>query len=471
MSLCNRILHQNTDRLIQINSALSYVSTQALSGAVPVLDRRSLIRRYSLLGVGTATLALTRIAHSIERAFAQGALEHILAERAVNAAALPGLDNLPDYQSAKWKEFSINSWNGTISARDSYPKLPYYSGRLGFREAEYTVSAALQALAAGAGPEWSLLTVTHEMVHGHVRNLLSMLFQGDPNRKPDQKWNEFYSRFAARCKRTPPTKENLLDSLRAVILTYCCTAITHGSLTRDLAITARNSRSSDTSIPFSLPTAENLWLAYEAEYRNISEIFVHVLDLHYFYSSCLTHYVPLIWRSWASVPQVWADLRQYLLRTLLVIATKTDGTVYERFRSSLARFIELLEPIEKEHGDRAPAIGEALKRLKRPEFAEKHLFFPFSASLILVDVVDRVLTSSEIRGALNADRHLTVAKPTTFEEWLAYDMPDGFIDDVVVSPTAYLADRLARQIHEIDEEHGLESKTAALFLACASHIV
>jgi len=47
-----RISQQAIDRIIQVNSALSYVSTQMLSGAPPILERRSLIRRHSLLGVG-----------------------------------------------------------------------------------------------------------------------------------------------------------------------------------------------------------------------------------------------------------------------------------------------------------------------------------------------------------------------------------------------------------------------------------
>jgi hypothetical protein len=469
-SLCTRILHQDTDRLVQINSALSYVSTQALSGAVPILDRRSLIRRYSLLGVGTATLALTRIAHSIERAFAKGALENILSERAGDAAALPGLDNLPEYDSRKWKEFSVDAWNGKVNARESYPKLPYFSGRLGFREAEYTVSAALQSLAAGAGAEWSLLTLTHEMLHGHVRNLLSMLFQGDPNRRPDEKWDDFYARFEARCNGQPPAKENLLDSLRAIILSYCCNAISHGSLTRDIVGAGQGYKEQEISLSFPLLARDSLWLAYEAEYRNISEIFVHILDLHYFYCSSLSHYVRLIWRSWSTVPQVWADLRQYILRSLLVVATKTEGTAYERFGSARLRLVEILEGLQSDSTLPAPVINEALKRLKR-EYAEKHLFYPFAASMILVDVVHQVLTSSAIRGSLNAgDPHFSLAPTTTFEEWLLYDMPDKFVDDVVISPTAYLADRLSREVQQ-PEGQALEAKTAAMFLACASHVV
>lgn len=329
-SLRNRILHQNTDRVVQINAAMSYISTQALSGAVPILDRRSLIRRYSLLGVGTATLALTRIAHRIDQAFAKGALEDVLNDRGSDAAPLPGLDMLPDYDASQWREFSSDSWSAEVRPRPRYPKLPYFSGRLGFREAEYTVTAALQAIAAGAGPGWSLLTLTHEMLHGHVRNLLAMLFQGDPNRRPDHKWQEFYDRFAGHCRGNPSTRERLLDSLRTIVLFYCCRTMTHGSLTRE--IPAKHSQSDDEfELGFPLLTNDNLWLAYEMEYRNISEIFVHVLDLHYFYFSSVSNYIPLVWRSWSQVPQVWGDLRQYMLRSLLVVASKTDGSPYERF--------------------------------------------------------------------------------------------------------------------------------------------
>jgi hypothetical protein len=466
-SLCARILHQNTDRLIQINSALSYVSTQALSGAVPILDRRSLIRRYSLLGIGTATLALTRIAHSIERAFARGAIEDILEKRAVIAPALPGLDKLPTYDASRWKDFSIDTLNGNIPAREPFPKLPYFSGRLGFREAEYTVSAALQSLVAGAGPEWSLLTLTHEMVHGHVRNMLSVLFQGDANRTPSLKWQEFYDRFAHRVLKKPIHDERLSDSLRAVILFYCCKTATHGSLTKDVFKVPDLAGKTRIPVKIHLLKQEELWLTYEAEYRNISEVFVHILDLHYFYCSSVSHYIPLIWRSWSRLPQVRADIRQYLLRTLLVMAATLDGDEYDRFTVARARCAELIDSIKQEQGVDATVINDAANKL-RGDYAEKNLFFPFAGSLILVDVVDRVLTDSGIRGALNAgDKHFSLKK-AELEEWLAYDMPDIFVDDVIVSPTAYLADRLSRISGS--HEDTLEAKTAAIFLACASHV-
>jgi hypothetical protein len=453
---------------VQINAALSYLSTQALSGAIPVLERRSIIRRYSLLGVGTAILALTRIARSIERAFAIAALETVLADRAVDAAPLPGLEHLPDYDPSRWSEYSVNQFEGKVSPREPYPKLPYFSGRLGFRETEYTISAALQSLAAGAGPEWSLLTVTHEMVHGHVRNLLSIIFQGDPDRRPDYKENELYERFAAHLDGRA-RKESLLDSIRVVLLSYCCLTATHGSLTR-VEKDRKDPNSTEIRLDFFLPTQQNLWLILEGEMRNISEILVHVLDLHYFYRSSLSAYLPLIWRSWATLPQVRGDLRQYLLRSMLAAASKTTGTPYERFRASRLRVRDLIEPLARGDWGGKTTIQRAVQLLNSEPEVEK-LFYPFNASLILVDLTHHILTSTTIRGALHSgDSHLqNLQDDAAFEDWFEYVFPDGFVDDVVIAPTAFLADRLSKRLN-IAEDTGLERDTVVLFLACCSHV-
>jgi hypothetical protein len=465
-SLSAQIIHQNLDRLVQIDSALSYVATQALTGAVPILDRRSLIRRYSLLGVGTAVLALTRIAHSIESAFATGAIETILEEWGNSLTPLPGLDKLPEYDSRKWAESSRRALSKQVEARGLCPKLPYFSGRLGFRETEYTVSAAIHSLGAGASAEWSFLTVTHEMVHGHVRHLLSVIFQGDPKQQADEKWKLFYDRFADHLHGNPRTGEGLLDSLRTIILTYCCNTIGAGSLTNNpaLDLTTRG------KIKFhsELPKSDALRMVLVNEFRNINEILVHILDMHYFYYSCLAHYVNLIWKSWSKAPQVRADLRQYLLRSLLVISAKKQGDSRERFRSSRASLEEVLERVIKEDGEKMPVIAEALRTLREGQ----DMFPAFFASLILVDLTDQVLTSSRIRGAINAgDRHFSAAHDESInEEWLSYDMEEGFVDEEVNSPTAYIAHLLTNYDND-ESERDIEAETAAMFLACSSRQV
>ena len=466
--LVETILHQGSDRIVQINAALSYLSTQALSGAVPVLERRSLIRRYSLLGIGTGVMALTRIARSIERAFAAGALETILGERAVHARPLPGLGHLPSYETAEWGEHSVDRWKDDVEPRSAYPKLPYFSGRLGFRESEYTISAALQSLAAGADPEWSLLTLTHEMVHGHVRNLLSIIFQGDPDRRPSHKEQELYDRFAAHLRGKPPGNESMLDSLRIALLSYCCVSATHGSLTRTADISKNDPSSTEIRVDFFLPTKDNLRLILEGEMRNISEIFVHVLDLHYFYLSRVKAYLPLIWRSWSTLPQVRGDLRQYLLRSMLVAAAKSTGTPYERFRTARVWVRESLEPIANANLSGTTTIRKVIALLDDNSQVEE-LFYPFNASLILVDIAHHILTSSAIRGAIyRGDEHLKISPdPESFEDWFEYDLPKGFAEAIVSAPTALLADRLFSRSGTHDSDT-LERDTVELLLACSS---
>lgn len=465
-ALAESVLHQNTDRIVQINSALSYLSTQALSGAVPILERRSLIRRHSLLGVGTAVLALTSITRAAERAFATAALETVLSERAATAAPLPGLGDLPSYDASNWRLHHLDRFS--VPPQRPFAKIPYFSGRLGFRETEYTISASLHAITAGASPEWSLLTVTHELLHGHVRNLIAQILEGDPSRHPTPKWREFYQRFARSIMRGPLADENLLDSLRKVIFGYACSTLSWGSLSRDPHTEKTGEHSLDFRVKYRLPDEESLWLLLDGELRNISEVFVHVLDLHYFYRSCLSAYVPLVWRSWAVLPHVRGDLRQYLLRTLLVSATKTTGSALDRFTASRARVLEVLSSLAARSFHGVSTVKKAIELLQNPNFLEQH-FPQFAGSLILVDLTQNVLASGRIRGLVHGgDPNLrTRTHDDSFEEWLEYLLPDGFVDSAIEAPTAYLADRLARVVME-PSPHSYEAETTAVLLACCS---
>ncbi|MGA9762002.1 MAG: hypothetical protein WBQ14_06245 [Gaiellaceae bacterium] len=471
--LADTIFNQALDRLIQINSALSYFATQALSGAIPLLERRSLIRRNSLLGVGTATLALTRLTSSIEYAFAQGALEDVIGDLAKTGRPLPGLERLPDYNTRDWREFGLDQWHDRVRSREQYCKLPYFSGRLGFRETEYTISAAPQSLTGGAHPEWAVLTLTHEMVHGHVRNLLSLLFQGEPNEAPGPKWQAFYERFAAHVKDDveTPGDFSLLDSLRSLVLIYCCLVQTHGSLTRPRSKRPKEETQTKLAFDCFLPDqASTLWTLFSSEYRNISEIFVLVLDLHYFYGSSLRTYLQLIWRSWAPLSQVRTDLPQYVLRSILAASTRSQGTSYSRFLEDRARVVEILEELVNEEFRGVETIREALSILKAENESMK-LLYPYSASLIIADTANNILTSSAIRAAVTgSDKHVTHGgAPDELEQQMKYDMPPGFVDAYVMAPAILLADRVGGRVTDADSQT-VERETVELFLACASRV-
>jgi len=458
--LRERISNQAVDRLIQVNSALSYVSTQMLSGAVPITERRSLIRRHSLLGVGTAILAITRLARSVELAFSEFPIEEIIGIRMADAKPLPGLDQLPAYDPSTWAEYSLDRWEGKVKAREWYPKLPYYSGRLGFRETEYTISAALQSLTAGACTEWSLLTLTHELLHGHVRNIISVMFLGDPKKRPEDKFAQFYQDFASIIRKTGVAC-NELESLRAILLTYCCLTVTQGSLTS-------KGDTSNQEFDITLPAEEDLWYIFENEARNISEIFVHVLDLHYFYGSRLAAYIPLIWRSWATVPHVSGDLRQYALRSLLVISATVTGTAYERFNTSVSRLVEMLG--SDAYGLKDIPLAQAVMESINTEEFRLDLVLPFSASVILVDLANSILLSKSIRAKLLADplgRWLDAEEG--FEQIYEYRLPNGFSETIVQSPSALLLGAALQRLRNPDPGTNTEAETARLLLACCSH--
>lgn len=474
-SLKEKIIHQNIGRLIQVNAALSNLSVQALSGAIPILERRSLLRRYSLLGIGSGVIALTNIARSIEEPFSKYPIEDIIKDRMLDAGALRGLEELPSYDCSSWRSDSVNKWKDKFKEKPFFPKLSYYSYRLGYRESEYSISAAVQSIIGGADLDWSLLTITHEMVHGHVRKIYAQIFQGQANLNPDIKWRNFDDRFKKKLRRQLKD-ENMLDSLRAIIFTYCCFASTSGSISheyqsdlKEKIIKQGSFKIKGLPLDFYIPRDSNqLYNLLANEQRNIHEIFVHILDFHYFYGSKLEAFIPLVWHTWSSVPHVRGDLRQYILRSLLTIAVTVDSAPLERFYESLDIFRELLDKYFSGENE-CPIILDVRRYLRGENILDK-LFKPFAASLILVDMVNNIFFCENIRSALMDDPNiLFVPDENAREEKFQYVFSEDFIDDVVKKPAAYLLDRILKKLEDNDGCADLESETTMMLLACCSN--
>jgi hypothetical protein len=457
------INHQNVDRIIQINSALSYVSTQAFSGAIPILERRSLIRRNSFLGIGAAILALNNISRTIENSFSGVSIDKTITEQFANAAPLSGLDQLPKYDSENWSSESINRYQPSARTQN-YLKLPYFSGRLGFREAEYSIAAAIQSISSGASLEWSLMTITHEMLHGHVRTIINSIFFGDENSASETLRSSFYSKFREMYLHRS-TNDKLIDSIRSVIFSYCTMTMEYGSLTM------RAEYKGDVyKVP--LPDSLVLWKILAQENRNIHEIFVHVLDLNYFYANRLSLYIPLIWRSWISVPHINGDVRQYILRSLLTIASKSNLGVIHRFNWA----VEILEELLTKYSTSQlnfPVIHEVIEILKDRKELKEYYLPAFKSSLMLVDLVNEVFVSERLRGELFDDQYVkwdnSDEEEDSFEQKFEYQIPGYFNDEIISAPVAYLLDRMAKILDKAEENDEIERETAILFLALNSN--
>lgn len=460
--LREKINHQNIDRIVQINSALGYVATQALSGCSPILERRSLIRRHSLLGVGNSFLALNRLVRSIEESLSKFPIENIVTNQMLNEPAIPNL-KLPYYDDfVDWEKYSINKWNGEIQPRTGYPKLPYFSGRLGFRETEYSISASIHSINLGVSPDWSLLTVTHEMLHGHVRNFLTILFgSGKANGKSKF---DFYFENYQKILSNKTDGLTYADSIRSMILFYCASALDLGSISK-VPISTKESRD------ILNHKKENVEIALRDEFRNINEIFVHILDLHYFYAGQLTAYIPLVWRSWSAVPHVRANLRHYILRTLITIASKKEYSGIERFKQSLGVMIEIFEN-NLNNAFINDSLCEEILGLLKTEHFKNSLIHPFKASLTLVDIVSNLLMSSTIKKSILKDKFTFFydEQDETFESIFEYRLSPEFHDEKIESPSAYLLGSMIRQLNEGEiDENKAERETALAFLAMVSN--
>ena len=456
------LIHQRVARIVQINSGLSYVMSQAYAGVVPILSRPSLVRRCSLLGVGTALRAVTRLARMIESAFSRYPIESVLLHSLTKLDPIPGYHNVTEHSPGQWLRFAPDQFfeDRAFPTSRGVPKLVYFSGRLGFRESEYSVSAGLQVLASGDTVTWNVITMTHEMLHGHVRDILAAVFAPLPGEPVEAARNRFISIFSRTSTDEGDFPERALDSLRNVLFQYCCWTLACGSLTVSTPEDVEKRATTDGAV-IRNRTPEVLWRTLEQEFRNINEIIVHVLDFNYFYDARHDLYVRSLWRSWAAVPSVLSDLKQYLLRTLLAVASKLTGNVVQRFDQATKMVGEVFDT-EPESSQSKPLVSRVCQML-----GNRQLLWPFIASIQIVDLARHILFSGKIRAEFfNEDENVTFDD----EGGVRYLVNSGeFLEPGVASPSAFLVDRLRRAVEQagpmIDDEERL---AAWSFLAFGS---
>jgi hypothetical protein len=465
----NQILRQqNIDRLIQINSALSYVSTQSYSGAIPILERRSLIRRNSLLGIGLSLRALNRIVEYIELSFESIDFIEIITVEMLRASPLNGLIdelNKLTYKKNDWYTKNIDvftSKSKTANPEISIRKLAYFSSRLGFRESEFSITAALNSLPAGLSLSWSLLTITHEMLHSHVRQIFVSIFYGDESISEIDNHFQFYELYSKKLKGDQVENYSLLDSIRGAIFNYCLKTQSYGSLTVQKLY--------QTPVSFRLPDFKTFYEIFQSEIRNLNEIFVHILDFHYFYKGKITNYVPLIWCSWSAIPHINADIRQYILRTLITIASKIDADPYQRWEISKSYFLDALNSC-KSHA-KTPLIGKVIEILNNERETKDYYFQAFRNSLIIADVVTEIFLSKKISANIWDDENITtVSEEEGTEGEFSYSLPDDFINSMVKCPIPYIYDKLIKILREdIVLNNDIEEMTMKTYIGVNSKI-
>ena len=475
---CRRLVQQRSDRLIQINSSLSYVITQAFFGSPPVLAESLPVRRHSLLGVGRAHRALNNLVREVEAAFHTWSIGRSIFEKWGAAPPLRGFGSARELDSSVWSQGNLpdlllDRSSGTWECPTlTSPKLVYFSGRLGFRESEYSISAAINCLTSGAVGDWHVSTMTHEILHGHVRDLLHMTFDTvklEESVKHSAFWAGLCRRFRNHMLNGETENLRLVDSVRHLFLSYCCMVGRFGSLTQDSE--GSHQWSNPNAIgDMMIPDADSELLRLLArEDRNISEIMVHTLDLFYFYFDAFDEYNVACWSSWRNVPAVLRDVRQYVLRVMLAVTSLDDGEHIGRFARARNRVRNSLLQNDVLRTD--PVAKAAISLLDLPEEegipdrtreANHALFRPFVAAVRIADVTRHCFASGKVRGELFRDGTIS-----SILDGVDFDIePWKFSDHNLRSVAAFIARSARRQVANLTDNAEEERRTAWLFLAC-----
>ena len=440
----NQRLNQGFTQLIQLNSTLAYVVSQAANGAIPILERPCLVANCSLLGVGTAYRAISAIAGFVEDTFEEYPL---IAEIDKHYRTYPGnpvTNNIAVYELSIWPKTEgsfIDSLLGDTKSELSCQKLTYFSSRHGFGEAHFSVTAAAQTLYAADSVRWSLVTLTHELLHSHVTGILAtILSNNEKTGITPERFKEYHKSFVKYIE-NQEEPEHLLDSLRYIIFSF---AAGRTSAIRTLH-KMENDRSSSEDIEWNVPVpvVSEFGPYFLTSLHLLEEVIVHTLDLAYFYNGNIDLFIEVLWGSWTTVPAVVGDLETYSLRTLVAIATldkSPNRTVEHRLDRALSLVRDKLNALAQKDSSNL-FLQKAISYLNDPV---KSLRLPllFTPCIYLADMVSRYLCSGSVQAKFwDFDKNIESKEGKA--EYLMETM--NFPGGKVANPVAFLMDRAQRK--------------------------
>lgn len=277
--------------LTVLNAGLSRFSSQTFSGASPIAETECHFWLHSLLGIGVASIALRNIRVFVQRVLGEANLAGYLASLGSVTTKVP---DLMDQKSWEPSRLSLVLPARKTDSIEIIPLLSYFSGREGYYATETTISAPLAAISACNSRRWSLLTLTHEIMHVIVRPILAKLC-GDANDKKNQE-------KILRLWKSRNTADNLFDEVRRLFIKAIVRAARHDEVAVD-----------------EINTYDEIHDCIYQVYYDVEEILVHTLDFLYVYGKDSKKYVRGIWTSWGMVPDVNQRLSEYLVRTISAV--------------------------------------------------------------------------------------------------------------------------------------------------------
>ena len=456
-------IFQRVGSIIEIVSTISYIDSQAFGCVAPLLNNNFRISSNSLLGVGSAYLGIIGFTQFVEKRFSDFPVTKVI-DNFFHEMKAFDCKNLFSYNSDLWGtyDFNLDDKFQDIEKNSIKSSLIYLSLRLGFKETSNTISSPWQVVPFGDSVPWSLMTLSHELLHSHVRSILGAIFKC-PEDETTENWFKKLCLNYQNTMQSGTEKENsLLDSIRIMIFEYCVYIEERSSVSQDDIFKAKEKGE---KVYFNLEeqNSELILERLSGYFKNINELFVHVLDYHYFYDCNPELYIGLLWESWSTVPAVLQDIRIYLLRTMIAIGTEVKSDPVNRFKDTTTIFLEHLKQIDK-RCDTNETIKKALAVLEDKERLPM-LENLFDISIFLADMVNHLLCSKNIYSSIVADSD----KGPDGDQF--YDLETGYFEDSPIqSPVAFVLDRLRFSLNKTESDLSIEYRSAWLLHACASNL-
>ena len=294
--------------LANVNAALSRFSSQTFAGTSPIRETECHFWTHSLLGIGTASQALTNIRRHHDRAFGASRL----AEKVAGLADLPaGPKNLTQlgFTEAAWRKHLLS--DVTLAPADAPQKflklIAYFSGRDGYKSTPFTLSAPLELITGCNTFAWTPLTLTHELSHTITSQLLGVLLKGAFGPR-NQSQLEHLARLVNPKEDYAP--RNALEQAQKTLITA-------------YVFLDRENLSGEERQP-SVVEPESILPLIQRYRDEMSELVTHVLDFQYFYGRDAQLYMTSLWESWDVIPNIQSRIDDYLSRTLVAVLSSNQ---------------------------------------------------------------------------------------------------------------------------------------------------
>lgn len=386
-------------RLLASNAAISRFSSQAFSGVPPIIGTECHFWIHSLLGTGSANIALSRLVGWLQKLLGEADLPQRIAELESDTLGVPSLADLAS--DAQYLERDLLTRPPPEPDGIPVPLITYFSGRDGFSSHLQTLSAPLTAIAECNSYRSNLLTVTHEIAHILVQVLLTHIYP-DLNQSEGLQIAEIIAKKGYRAA-------NWLMAARQLLLE---------------GIIGMEQAESGQEIPMD-DLAEELPTIAIRQRREAQEIIVHTLDFWYFYRGEPDFYIKSIWHSWCAIPGIEDRVPEYLMRTLCAVSVNLlRESAENRFPAALRGVRDTLKSLKAEGGVLSDYISIALEhidRIERDSDSGKDFERQYSARLLLVRLVGIFLASDRLAAKLFSDRHVGKGSGYESKQTLEYD--------------------------------------------------